>query len=60
LNIAKAIIDSFGGTIGFVIEDGVGTTFFFELSAIPGYALQPAVTAASSPLRMIDQNGAEE
>jgi signal transduction histidine kinase len=35
LSIAKAIIEAFGGTIGFTTNLGSGTTFFFELAALP-------------------------
>ena len=31
LNIARAIVEQFGGTIGFSSELGVGTTFHFDL-----------------------------
>lgn len=33
LNITKAIVEQHGGTIGFVSEVGVGTTFFVDLPA---------------------------
>ena len=35
LNISKAIVEKHGGTIGFVTQKGIGTTFYFELPELP-------------------------
>jgi len=36
LNIARAIVELHGGTIGFETKIGEGTTFHFDLPALPG------------------------
>lgn len=45
LNISKAIVEQHGGEIGFNTEEGVGTTFFFELPN----AAQPDDRATPEP-----------
>jgi PAS domain S-box-containing protein len=35
LNISKAIVEKHGGTIAFITQKGVGTTFYFELPELP-------------------------
>ncbi|WP_372827618.1 PAS domain S-box protein [Polaromonas sp.] len=46
LNIARAIIERLGGSIGFDTEPGVGTTFFFELPQWQEPAIPTADTAS--------------
>jgi signal transduction histidine kinase len=60
LHIAKSIIDTCGGRIGFDTECGVGTTFFFELPsraepALIHTALEMAQQPASHSDRESDQ-----
>jgi signal transduction histidine kinase len=35
LNISKAIVEKHGGTIAFITQKGIGTTFYFELPELP-------------------------
>ncbi len=46
LNIAKAIVDHLGGTIGYTTNPGEGTTFFVELPAAPQAAGAPVAVLA--------------
>ena len=50
LSIAKAIIERFGGRIGFVTATGQGTTFYFDL---PAASLQQQEPPRSMPQRVL-------
>ena len=50
LSIAKAIIERFGGRIGFETADGQGTTFHFDLPSAP---LSPQQQQPAAPQRVL-------
>jgi signal transduction histidine kinase len=50
LSVSYGIIDSYGGVIGHVNNEGGGATFFFELPAVTSEANEAPATHDRSPV----------
>lgn len=56
LAISRAIIDKHGGSIGYKMNDGAGSTFFFELPATGNFT--PSLTTAKPLILVCEANSA--